>query len=387
MAKAGRPKGGSGPIKERACANCGRLRAGERFPVLAPKSGTLGPVPSKWRRSKVCEVCHAKAALPRPCRACAELVAPDAFPLTATGHRSRYCTACHAKRPRKDRTCMGCKQSKPATSFLQYSSGSYARRCHACAVTERQDAVCVQCNVLRPYKLYHRYSSGTRSKTCSYCRKVRPNGPKGVVRSDKPCKNCGGPIEFDMAPSRLKLRVTCSEACENASRRKQNKTCLRCKRTLPYHAFDGRNTNRGRKGSCRECLAEDASDLRDDLVLRPSVSMLRTNLKRHAEHRGLPFRLSFPSMRRLHASPCELCGKHMGAVLLRDMAAGYDVANLRPVCRACKRLCKVLSFEKMILQANEIALRHPLDPGAKPCRCAKSKASRSCASAPRNAKG
>lgn len=356
-------------LSERPCATCKRLLPGERYPRR--KDG---------RRSIVCEQCHAKARLPRPCSGCATLVPPDQFPQTKNGGRSKFCAACK-RLPPPPLPCLKCKKQLPREAFTRYRNGVWARSCNDCVRPEGRPKVCVVCKQLLPIDAYHRYPNFTRASSCISCRKPRPHGPKGLVRSDLPCKNCGGPIEFDEPPSRLAKRRNCSEACENASRRKKDRTCLRCKRVLPFDAFDKVPLGRNRRDSCRDCHNTDGSNRPVDLVLRPSVSQLRLNLQRQAEHRGQRMSLSIPSVRKLHQMPCELCGKHMAGILLRERDAGYLVANMVPLCRPCKRLSKMYTRQEVILQANEIAARHPLDPRQLPCRCAKSKASKTSGAA------
>lgn len=107
-------------------------------------------------------------------------------------------------------------------------------------------------------------------------------------------------------------------------------------------------------------------------------TVLRT-YKKHAETRGLSFRITDNHARKLFESPCYYCAAELSnyqpvrAKLKTDMGGysyngidrldnkkGYTVKNCVPCCKACNKAKDTMTPDDFIQLAHAIAKRHPL---------------------------
>lgn len=363
--------------RTRTCPGCTLPRAyPEEFPIVVGR-----------KRTPVCVRCMARAPAPMTCQGCGAKGPPDAHPLMPKGNRSVYCHACHLQRDRP--RCSLCKEGRPQEAFHRWANGRRSRSCDNCRRAQPKAHTCSRCKKQLPRDAFHKYRSNTLARACHDCRRVRPHGVTKRIAAPSPCKSCGQPIVRDEPPSRLKNRKYCSEACTAQSRRRQDRACVRCRRKLPFDAFDGYQQRRNRRASCRECLAADTADTRTDVVMRLSPRGLDAALRHAAKTRGVPYALQMARVEKLRHMPCFLCGNPTSTVHLVAPKEGYTASNCRPVCRICRRMLTVLPAGELMLFANEVALHHPLDVnvGCLKCRCARRKAlnsSKPCASSAAN---
>lgn len=332
----------------RVCASCKVLRERERFPRMP-----------NGDRGKVCQLCIDKAQAPRACRGCATLTQLAHYPLRRDGKPSSLCSACHVAKAKKK--CTGCKENKDRSQFFLYSNSSRSRTCDTCRIHNSSVKKCLKCERTLPRTEFHRYAGHNCADSCNKCRRADARRGQPQHKAPHPCAACGGPITRAMSPSRLATRKTCSRVCSYRIRNTQVRGCRRCKKKLPYTDFDRLKDSPNKRSSCRACIKKDTELVNGKPKLRCSLTQFRANLTAYARRCGVSFSLTRHQAKAIYDGPCELCGKTVSTVYLRDKALGLVMSNCRPICRPCRLLLNTFTWPELVLLANEIASRNRLD--------------------------
>ena len=270
------------------------------------------------------------------------------------------------KRRPTGRDCYKCKEWKSYENFPRFANGAIKPFCTACGPAKpgpkMGDRKCRKCGETKPGGEYGWYPCGERKLHCNSCQVRNVRRGKGPWPAPNPCKQCGKTFAVEGFYSHVQSLKTCSPECLELLRSIDNRECRRCKRTLDREHYRKLPGTYATSNTCRTCEQDgDAGAPGISVRPRPTAYQLFCTARDRAKRTNKEFALGRPSVRKLHREACDLCGRAVSSLQLKDESKDWTLDNIRPYCRRCNKLHKVVSYEELLLLSHEIALRKPLD--------------------------